>query len=85
MPHSLVVSKEFIYRLTVVIRDEPLTEKFSCTVLDSAKSEKVGVQTQFNTFEDAAKAAGSLVRQLVTSFAVEAESSLVKELLTLRA
>lgn len=84
MPQSLVVSKDLIYRLTVIIRDEPLTEKFSCSVWDTAKGEKVDVQTQFDTFEDAAKAGGSVVRQLLTSFAAEAESNLIRELLTLR-
>jgi hypothetical protein len=84
MAESIVVAKDFTYRVNVAIRNEPLTGKFSYVLWDAVTREKITVQTQFATFDDAAKAAGEKMKQLMTGSASDAEASLVKELIALR-
>ncbi len=84
MLQSIVVSKDFVYRVTVVIRNEPLTGKFSYTLWDAVTGKKNSVQTQFSTFEDAAEAAASAVKEAILGSAVEAKLQLIEQLTQLQ-
>ena len=83
MIQSIAVSNDFVYRVNVVIRNEPLTGKFSYTLRDAVTGKKNRVQTQFSTFENAAKAAASTVRDAIVGSAAEAESRLIDQLMHL--
>jgi hypothetical protein len=80
MTQSIVLSNDFVYRVNVVIRNEPLTGKFSYTLWDAVTGKKNSVQTQFTTFEDAAKAAACAVKEAIVDSAAEAESHLIEQL-----
>jgi hypothetical protein len=79
MIQSIVLSHDLIYRVNVVIRNEPLTGKFSYTIWDAETGTKNAVQTQFTDFEDAAKAAASSVREAIANSAKKAELRLIEE------
>ena len=77
---SIVVSNDFTFRVNIVIRPEPLTGKFSYTLWDNVTSKKVRAQTQFQTYEDAAKSAALAVKELLIGSANEAETKILRQL-----
>ncbi len=81
---SIVLSHGFVYHLNVVIRNEPLTGKYSYTVVDPEAGKNIDTKTQYNTWEDAAKAAGKAVTQAMTAAATRTEAKVVKDLITLK-
>ncbi len=81
---SVVVSYDFSYRVNVIIRNEPLTGKFSYTLFDMVTGSKPAVQTQFDTFDQAANAAAAHVRELLEGSANDAETAVLARLLELR-
>jgi hypothetical protein len=77
---SIVVSKDFTFRVNIVIRPEPLTGKFSYTLWDNVTNKKLATQTQFQTYDDAAKSAAVAVKELLIGSANEAEAKILQQL-----
>jgi hypothetical protein len=77
---SIVVSSDFTFRVNIVIRPEPLTGKFSYTLWDNVTNKKVRTQTQFQTYDDAAKSAAVAVREILVGSANEAETKILRQL-----
>jgi hypothetical protein len=77
---SIVVSNDFTFRVSIVVRNEPLSGKFSYTLWDNVTKKKVSVQTQFDSYDEAAKGAAIAVRNLLVGSAKEAETSIIQQL-----
>lgn len=82
---SIVISNDFTFRVSIVVRNEPLTGKFSYTVWDYVTNKKAGSQTQFDTYEEAAKGAAIAVRNLLVGSANQAEKKIINQLQELSA
>lgn len=81
---SIILSHEIVRRVHVILRNEPLTGKFSYTVFDAETGKKIKAKTQSDTFEKAAEAAAQDVLQAIADSAVESQGRLIKELIALK-
>lgn len=77
---AIVVSKDFTFRVSIVVRNEPLTGKFSYTLWDDATKQKTAVQTQFDSYDEVVKGAATAVRNLLVRSAEKAETSIIQQL-----